>query len=160
VVLLALSIALIGCGGEEVPEITEYTLTISSTEGGSVTSPGEGTFTYDEGEVVNLVAEADEDYRFVNWTGDMSTVVNAHSASTTITIQGNYEITANFARGPAIPLKNPGSFVQMTIGDVESLDPASIYDSASAEQLGYIYETLVYFDGIKMDEFVPVLATE
>ena len=37
------------------------TLTISSTAGGSVTAPGEGAFTCDEGTVVTLVAEAVED---------------------------------------------------------------------------------------------------
>ena len=32
-VMLIVSMSLIGCGGEGVPEVTEYTLTISSTEG-------------------------------------------------------------------------------------------------------------------------------
>jgi Tol biopolymer transport system component len=94
--MLALSVGLIGCGGEEVPEITEYNLTISSTEGGSVTNPGEGTYTYDEGEVVNLVAEPDEGYRFVSWTGDVATTGNVNAASTTIAMNGDYSITANF----------------------------------------------------------------
>jgi hypothetical protein len=44
----------------------EYELTIASTVGGSVTTPGEGTFTYDAVTVVNLLAEAEEGYRFVN----------------------------------------------------------------------------------------------
>ena len=95
-VLLALSTGLIGCGGEQVPETTEYNLIISSTEGGSATSPGEGTFTYDEGEAVNLVAEADEGYRFVNWTGDVATIADVNDATTTITMNGDYTITANF----------------------------------------------------------------
>jgi len=159
-VMLALSVGLISCGGEEVPEITEYDLTIASTEGGSVTTPSEGTSIYEEGEVVNLVAEADEDYHFVNWTGNVDTVANVEDATTTITMDSHYSITANFAPGVAIPLKNPGSFVQMTIGDVDSLDPPWGYDTASGEQVQYIYETLVYFDGTKTDEFVPVLATE
>lgn len=95
-VVLALSVGLIGCGSEQVPEITEYNLTISSTEGGSVTNPNEGTFTYDEGKVVNLVAKPEEGYRFANWTGDVSTITDVEDATTTITMQGNYEITANF----------------------------------------------------------------
>jgi len=95
--VLAISVGLIGCTAE-VPEITEYNLTISSTEGGSVTTPGQGTesFTYDEGEVVNLLAEPDEGYEFVNWTGDVGTVADVNAASTTITMNGNYSITANF----------------------------------------------------------------
>jgi hypothetical protein len=105
-VVLALSIGLIGCGGgvgqqeeEEEPEIPEYNLTISSTEGGSVTSPGEGIFTYDEGTDVNLVAKADEGYLFVNWTGDVNTIADVDSASPIITMNGGYSITANFAKG-------------------------------------------------------------
>ena len=101
-VILALSVGLIGCGSEELPEITEYSLTISSTEGGSVTGPGEGTFTYDEGEVVNLVAEPDEGYQFANWTGDVATIGNVNAATTIITTNGNYEITANFEETPTI----------------------------------------------------------
>jgi hypothetical protein len=73
-----------------------YNLTISSTGGGEVTTPGEGTFTYAEGTVVNLVAEAEEGYYFVNWTGDVGTVADTGAATTTITINGNYYVEANF----------------------------------------------------------------
>jgi len=159
-VVLILSVVLIGCGSEQVPEITEYNLTVSSTEGGSVTTPGEGTLPYDEGEVVDLVAEADEGYHFVNWTGDVDTIADANAASITITMNGDYSIRANFARGAAIPLKNPGSFIQMTIGDVDSFDPAWGYDTMSGEQVQYIYETLLFYDGDKTDQFVPILATQ
>ena len=111
-VALALSIGLIGCAGEEIPE---YNLTISSTEGGTVTAPGEGTgsFTYDEGQVVDLVAEVDEDYHFVNWTGDVGTVANVEEATTTITMRGNYEITANFAEIPTITFAIVGPMTEM-----------------------------------------------
>jgi hypothetical protein len=96
-VVLALSVGLVGCGGEGAPEITEYNLSISSTDGGSVTTPSEETSTYDEGEVVDLVAEADEGYQFVNWTGDVGTVADVNDATTTnITMNGDYSITANF----------------------------------------------------------------
>jgi len=96
-IALAISVSLIGCTAE-APEITEYNLTISNTEGGSVTTPGQGTgsFTYDEGEVVNLVAEPDKGYEFVNWTGDVGTVTNVNAASTTITMNDDYSVTANF----------------------------------------------------------------
>ncbi|MGB6873389.1 MAG: GLUG motif-containing protein [Dehalococcoidia bacterium] len=74
----------------------QYSLTVSSTEGGRVTGPGEGTFDYGEGEVVNLVAEAEEGYRFENWTGDVGTIDDVNAASTTITMNDNYSIAANF----------------------------------------------------------------
>lgn len=72
-------------------------LTISSTAGGNVTTPGEGTFAYDEGMVVDLVATPNTSYRFVNWTGDVGTVDNVNAAATNITMGGNYSISANFA---------------------------------------------------------------
>jgi hypothetical protein len=76
--------------------VRQYTLTITSTAGGSVTTPGQGTFTYDAATVVSLVATPDAGYRFVNWTGDLSTIANVNSATTTITMNGDYAITANF----------------------------------------------------------------
>jgi uncharacterized repeat protein (TIGR02543 family) len=79
--------------------LVQYDLTISSTPGGSVTAPGEGTSTYDEGTVVNLVASPTSGCRFVNWTGDVSTIANVYAASTTIAMNGNYHITANFVTG-------------------------------------------------------------
>jgi hypothetical protein len=73
-----------------------YDLTTSSTEGGQVTTPGEATFTYGKGTVVSLVAEPEQGYRFVNWTGDVDTVANVNAALTTITMNGHYSILANF----------------------------------------------------------------
>ena len=88
----------------EAEEIPEYDLTIDSTDGGEVTTPGEGTFPYDEGTVVDLVATPDADFRFVNWTGNVSTIANVNGATTTITMNDDYEITANFEQIP------PGQF--------------------------------------------------
>jgi uncharacterized repeat protein (TIGR02543 family) len=82
---------------EQIPE-GEVALTTSSTAGGSVTTPGEGAFLYDIGTVVDLGAEAEEGYSFVNWTGDVGIIANVNAASTTITMNGNYSITANFVR--------------------------------------------------------------
>jgi hypothetical protein len=72
-------------------------LTITSTKGGSVTVPGEGTSTYDEGKVVDLVAEPDEGYRFVDWTGYVRAIADVTAAATNITMNDSYSITANFA---------------------------------------------------------------
>jgi len=78
-------------------EINTYNLTIDSTDGGNVTDPGEGVFgSYDNGTVVNLTATPDAGYTFMNWTGDVGTIANVSAASTTITMLGNYSITANF----------------------------------------------------------------
>jgi hypothetical protein len=71
-------------------------LTTSSTEGGSVTEPGEGTHIYEASTPVSLAAQADEHYHFVDWTGDVDTISNAQAASTNITMYDSYSITANF----------------------------------------------------------------
>jgi uncharacterized repeat protein (TIGR02543 family) len=73
-----------------------YSLTISSTPGGSVTEPGEGTYVYSNNTVVPLVTEADTGYQFVGWTGNVGTIGNVTAANTTITMDGSYYITANF----------------------------------------------------------------
>jgi outer membrane protein assembly factor BamB len=79
---------------EQIPP--QFDLTMSSTNGGSVTAPGEGTFAYDQGTVVNLMAEADESYRFANWSGDVYTIADVEAPSTTITMDANYSVMANF----------------------------------------------------------------
>jgi uncharacterized repeat protein (TIGR02543 family) len=89
-ITVALIAGMTGCVG------VKYDLTISSTAGGSVTTPGEGTFTYNEGRVVRLVASPALGYRFVKWTGDVATINTVNAFSTTITMNGNYSITANF----------------------------------------------------------------
>jgi hypothetical protein len=83
---------------------SQCVLTISSTAEGSVTDPGEGTFTYDPKMVVSLVAEPEEGYRFVNWTGEVGTIADANAASTNITMDGCYSIMANFEKIPPPPI--------------------------------------------------------
>jgi len=73
-----------------------YSLTIASTSGGTVTQPGQGTFVYEGGDVVGLVAQPDEGYDFVKWTGDVDSIADVDAAQTTITMSGSYSITANF----------------------------------------------------------------
>jgi hypothetical protein len=85
-----------GFGIAVEPPEGQYSLTISSTPGGTITEPGVGRFTYDDEKVIPLVAKADEYYKFDKWTGNVSTIGNVTAAETTITVNGNYKITANF----------------------------------------------------------------
>jgi uncharacterized protein YkwD len=96
--------------------VESHTLTITSAPGGSVTTPGEGTFSYTEGRVITLLAEPAEGYQFANWTGDVSTIANANSPLTTITANDSYSIRANFLEDSLIP---PG--INYTEEDVEQL---------------------------------------
>jgi hypothetical protein len=96
-ITVALVTGLVGCNGDQ------YILTILSTEGGEVTSPGEGTSTYPAGTVVNLTAEAEEGYRFVKWTGrNVGSIANVYAAETTINMTSTYSITAHFVQGKEI----------------------------------------------------------
>jgi hypothetical protein len=79
-----------------------YNLTVASTVGGRVTAPGEETFAYNAGAVVSLNAVPYSGYTFVNWTGDVSEVGNLTAPSTTITMNDDYSITANFIQGQPI----------------------------------------------------------
>lgn len=78
-------------------EVDSYDLTIDSTEGGGVIQPGEGTYEFDNGEVVTLEAEAAEHHHFVEWDGDIGTVADPTSPHTTITMEDDCAITAEFA---------------------------------------------------------------
>ena len=99
----ALIAGMVGCDIDGNGNVGEsYTLTIASTAGGNVTSPGEGVFTYDEGAVVNLVVEAEEGYCFVEWTDEVDTIANVYAATTTVTMNSDYYVTANFASATKI----------------------------------------------------------
>jgi ABC-type transport system substrate-binding protein len=53
---------------------------------------------------------------------------------------------------------DPANFVDLTIGDADTFDPALSYDTASGEIIQNVYETLVFYDGEATDKFVPQLA--
>lgn len=93
-ILVALITGTVGCRSGDAT--TKHYLLIISTEGGQVTLPGEEAFIYDEGTVVNLVAEANEGCYFVNWSGNTSTIANVEAATTTITMNDSYFIYAVF----------------------------------------------------------------
>jgi uncharacterized repeat protein (TIGR02543 family) len=87
-----------GCGGGG----PVYYLTVDSTAGGVVTVggmtiSGKTIVGCEAGGMLDLVATPATNYTFVNWTGDVSTIGNVIVANTTITMNGNYSITANFA---------------------------------------------------------------
>jgi peptide/nickel transport system substrate-binding protein len=57
-------------------------------------------------------------------------------------------------------IKNPDTFIIADTSQVDSLDPAYAYDTASAGQILNIYETLLKFKASSTSEFVPSLATD
>ena len=85
----------------EILPPVQYTLNIIGPVHGSVTTPGEGRFfLYEEGTVVGLIAEPDSGYEFARWTGNVDTIANVNDSSTTITMNGDYYISARFREIP------------------------------------------------------------
>ncbi len=78
----------------EIPVI-QYTLTVGTVGTGSVAlSPTGGV--YDDGTVVTLTATAGSGWQFDNWSGALSGSTNP----TTITMDANKSVTANFSEIP------------------------------------------------------------
>ena len=67
-------------------------LSLSSTSGGSVIQPGEGTYIYEDGEIVRLEAQAEPGFVFAGWSGTYATSANPSS----ITMDRNHTVRANF----------------------------------------------------------------
>lgn len=74
-------------------QIPTYTLSIAINGEGSV-DPAPGNYTIRENETVGLSATPAEGWRFIGWTGGVS---SPDSATTTVVMDGNKNIIANFA---------------------------------------------------------------
>jgi hypothetical protein len=132
-ILLITVLLIVGLAGhsftadcEEMPPV-QCSLSINSTAGGSVTIPGEGVFTYDQGQVVNLVATPDAGYRFDKWTGDIDSIAQVSATSTNITVGGNYPVTANFVAVEAghVGIK-AGDWIKLAYA-ITGLTPGQVY---------------------------------
>jgi uncharacterized repeat protein (TIGR02543 family) len=107
-IIVALIAAMAGCvGGDGDDGWASYTLIVDFTTGGTVTVndvpiPGKAILTYAAGTVVRLNATPDSGYQFVGWSGNAGTVANVNAASTTIAVNGDYSVTANFELLPPV----------------------------------------------------------
>jgi lysophospholipase L1-like esterase len=122
--------------------VPQKTLTCSSTGGGSVTQPGEGTFHYDPGTTINLAASADLTHHFANWTGsavDAGKVADQNSARTTLTMDSNYTVVANFALGAENLLKEINNRLELrtngSISDFEAFYTSNYWSLDTTEDL-------------------------
>ncbi len=77
-------------GGTPAPTAT---LTMAVNGSGS-TTPAAGAQEYPEGDTVTITATAASGWQFDNWTGD---VANSNSATTTVTMNTDKTVTANFS---------------------------------------------------------------
>ena len=92
----------------EPPAPTQYTLTITAGEGGTVSTEGG---TYDEGTEVTINATPQEGYEFVRWEGSES-----DSNSLTVTLNGNITVQAIFQRLPFVSRSERYSSINETTG--------------------------------------------
>ena len=75
---------------ETTPETVQYTLTVNTAVGGSVSTEGG---TYDEGTEVKVTATASEGYQFAGWEGSKET-----SNAITLTLNANVSIKPIFQK--------------------------------------------------------------
>ncbi|MGD0806411.1 MAG: ABC transporter substrate-binding protein, partial [Anaerolineales bacterium] len=64
----------------------------------------------------------------------------------------------NIAKG--FKSKDPNTFVTLTFGNVDTLDPALAYDTASGGIIMQVYDNLLFYKRDSITELVPQLATE
>ena len=133
-------------GPELITVITPQTriLSIDSSDGGSISKPGEGRFSGNDGITVKIEATPDSHYEFTEWTGDVDTIADKEAASTTITLDADYSISAKF--------------------DLKNTMPKAKDDSYSVEQGGILSEpepgVLKNDSDPDGDEISAVLVTE
>ena len=97
-------------------QVNQYTLTVTSAEGGTVSSEGG---TYDEGTEVTITASANEGYRFTGWEGNDST-----SENLTITLNSNQTYQALFE---LLPVDSDGDGI-VDSEDYKPYNPFLTYD--------------------------------
>ena len=121
---------------------SEYALSIVSSNGGKVTTPGEGTFTYPSGAVVVLVATPDAGHSFVGWSGDVDTIPDVTAAATTVTMGRHRVITATFesVQYSLTVSSTAGGSVSATIDGVEILVGPEQTETMSDVQAGVAVE--------------------
>lgn len=92
---------------------TQYTLTVTASEGGTVSTEGG---TYDEGTEVTVTATPDDGYEFIEWDGN-----DNQSNSFTVSVNSNITIQANFQ----IIQSNENYYSN---GDIIPIEPVVFYD--------------------------------
>ena len=79
---------LLSCDKDDIQTTVQYTLTVSASEGGTISTEGG---TYDEGTELTITATPSEGYFFAGWEGNDST-----SESLTVTLNSNQTFQALF----------------------------------------------------------------
>ena len=97
---------------EPEPVVVQYTLTVTTSEGGSVSEGG----TFDEGTEVTITATSNSGYEFIGWEGSDSS-----EPTLTISLNSNITISATFQT-----IETPESYYSS--GDIVAIDPPVFFD--------------------------------
>ena len=130
-----------------------HKLVIACDEGGSIATPGRGTFWYAHGTLVSVVAKPVDQYHLKNWRGtavEAGKVADAASASTTVFMDDDYTLQASFEADPG-----PGQhLLTVTWGEGGSVETEVVSETSSQTLLGV--GTFVLDDGVKVTATVSV----
>jgi len=128
---IALSL-LISCGKDDpssdVTPISKYTLSVTSTDGGEVSSTGGS---YNEGSSVTITASPNSEYIFENWSNGST------ENPLTITVNQNISLTANFVKRKyplTINIQGEGTVREEIVSSAKSSDPTE-YNSGTTVRL-------------------------
>ena len=94
--------------------VTQYTITVSAGEGGSVSTAGG---TYNDGTSISITATPNEGYGFIGWNGSDSS-----SSTISVTLTANTTIEALFGQVPQFTLpETPSKMFTKGVGDTLSI---------------------------------------
>jgi hypothetical protein len=116
---------LISCGKDDS---SSYTLSVTATDGGTVSSPGGS---YNEGSSVTITASPNSEYIFENWSNGST------ENPLTITVNQNISLTANFVKRKyplTINIQGEGTVREEIVSSAKSSDPTE-YNSGTTVRL-------------------------
>ena len=129
--LITLS-SIISCGkndsSSDVTPISKYTLSVTSTDGGEISSPGGS---YNEGSSVTITATPNSEYLFDNWSNGST------ENPLTITVNQNISLIANFVKRKyplTINIQGEGTVREEIVSSARSSDPTE-YNSGTTVRL-------------------------
>ncbi len=108
------------------------------------------------------VSVTTQNYSATQYNGVPATPNEVAVAGSTQSTTVMQTVTVGAYSLPAITVQNPGTITNMEAetGGYTTLDPALDYESVGFEIIDNVYETLLAYDGVQTNAFVPVVASE
>lgn len=113
-------------------------LTMAVSGNGSV-SPAAGPHVCNLGEVVSINATADAGWEFDGWTGDVDEVSDVNAATTNVTMNADYTITANFSQAVLTMAVNGSGGVTPPVG-AHTYAVGTIVDITAVPDAGWKFD--------------------